>query len=432
MQPLDSDTFDCYFHPEDNGLHSRRVIGLHVSSRAEWMSAALVTCEGQGLQARLRVTAAQNEKIPAEITALYDQIISGKSADPARIAIFQAELADIQTKLVHQIVSDSQCEMDQVLVIAVVDPGIWHTDRHGDRHWLGLCDAARLAEGTGLSVIDGFPARDLAQGGRGGPLTAVPMRMIFGSMLPQPTTAWVVIELSRVIRTTYFSGKLSADSRIFSRSVQPGLDLLNALVLQISSGEQLFDSGGHLAVQGRKIPQLLTAWKSCPQFSDPGEWDPLYETATRFLELTQENQQFASCTLQDILCTASHLVVEGITRAMNEVLPQHPSPATVFLMGGGCRNGFLVNEIAARLPTNLRLCQLTELGLRDESVKSAMSAALGILHVDHVPANIPSISGAQTPRILGRLTPGNPRHWRRLLEEMASNRPQTMTLRHAI
>ena len=140
------------------------------------------------------------------------------------------------------------------------------------------------------------------------------MLMIFGGVVPQPKSAWVVVELSRAVRVTYFSsGQLSAEPRILSRAVQPGLDLLNALVDQMSSGQQTFDTGGHLAVQGRKIPELLAEWKSCPEFDDPGDWDPVPASAKKFLDLMRENPNYARCALQDILCTASHLVVEGIT-----------------------------------------------------------------------------------------------------------------------
>ena len=44
-------------------------------------------------------------------------------------------------------------------------------------------------------------------------------------------------------------------------------------------------------------------------------------------------------------------------------------------------------------------------------------------HLDQTPACPTAITGARTPRVLGRLTPGSPQAWQRLLHEMAGHQP---------
>jgi hypothetical protein len=70
----------------------------------------------------------------------------------------------------------------------------------------------------------------------------------------------------------------------------------------------------------------------------------------------------------------------------------------------------------------------------DEEVNldSLVAALLGMFHIDQMPANVPTITGASAQRILGRLTPGRPSNWRHLIRAMAQHQPAPMKLRDAI
>jgi anhydro-N-acetylmuramic acid kinase len=136
-------------------------------------------------------------------------------------------------------------------------------------------------------------------------------------------------------------------------------------------------------------------------------------------------------SVRDLLCTGTHFIAESIRRAADSFLPKTPAIDELILTGGGQRNGLLLREIAARFPS-VRLRQLRDLNFADEALDAASVALLARFYVDQVPASTPSISGAQTPRILGRLTPGDPAVWQRLVREMAADQPAMMSLRNAV
>ena len=46
-----------------------------------------------------------------------------------------------------------------------------------------------------------------------------------------------------------------------------------------------------------------------------------------------------------------------------------------------------------------------------------------MLYLDSVPANATALTGVETPRILGRLTPGSPQNWQRLLQSYTGSVP---------
>jgi hypothetical protein len=52
--------------------------------------------------------------------------------------------------------------------------------------------------------------------------------------------------------------------------------------------------------------------------------------------------------------------------------------------------------------------------------------------MDQIPASHTAISKTETPRLLGRLTPGSPRTWLKMLETCAANSPAMRPLRSAM
>jgi hypothetical protein len=75
---------------------------------------------------------------------------------------------------------------------------------------------------------------------------------------------------------------------------------------------------------------------------------------------------------------------------------------------------------------------LPELGIQSEWLAAACTAGLAMLHVEQIPTGGMLQTGASAARVLGRLTPGTPQNWRRLLKLLAEHLPTTMSLRSAM
>jgi len=91
----------------------------------------------------------------------------------------------------------------------------------------------------------------------------------------------------------------------------------------------------------------------------------------------------------------------------------------------------LLREVAAKFP-GIPLRRAREVGVAWEAVDAAAGALLALLHLDQVPANPPEVTGAEVARVLGRLTPGSPQSWQRLLAELTGCRPAVRPLRSAL
>lgn len=176
----------------------RWTIGLAVSSRCRLLAAALVGSEGSGLSSRAETLAYRRLVLSQEIGRLFACLRRGSKRSPADAALLAAQLAESQALLLDEFAAQIAPVWDRVLAVAVDDPGLWH-QAAGFTLRVGLCDAARLADLSGLNVIDGFAARDLAQEGRGRPLMPIPNWMLLHDL--QKTR--VLVEWGRRTRLTY-------------------------------------------------------------------------------------------------------------------------------------------------------------------------------------------------------------------------------------
>jgi anhydro-N-acetylmuramic acid kinase len=76
----------------------------------------------------------------------------------------------------------------------------------------------------------------------------------------------------------------------------------------------------------------------------------------------------------------------------------------VYLCGGGARNAWLARRLAAMLPGRY-LGTTDDLGIAAESVEAAAFAWLAQQTLAAEPGNLPEVTGASGPRVLGAIYP---------------------------
>jgi anhydro-N-acetylmuramic acid kinase len=404
----------------------RFVVGVLVSSRCTQAAAALVAAHGCGLDAQVDCAGAMTAGVPKETTVLFGRLSGDTPCPAASLALLRAQLAEIQASLVTDLLRSLRVTPSAVLAAGVHDPGLWTPDGSHPRGYLALCDAARLAESTGLNVIDAFPARDLAQGGLGGPITGLAEWVL----LRHPERSRVLLDLGRTVRMSYLPATATdhAASRILSFEVGPGTRLLDLLVERLTNGEQQFDAGGCLAVQGRRIEELVNHWLADPYFDRPRpRWHPHGVRPERFLTDSLQMAVQSGWSVQDLLCSATHFIAETVRLTLCRRLPEDARIDEIALTGGGQQNGLLLQEIART--TQLPLVRIGELDIPDDALGPAVIAVLALLYLDQVPANQTAIAKTEIPRPLGRFTPGSPQDWQRLLETTPGSSPRLKPVR---
>jgi 1,6-anhydro-N-acetylmuramate kinase len=455
------------YRPEvSTGDDGRRwVIGVQVSARCTQVSAALVGVLGEGYEMLVEVAGAQTAAVPRETTSLFQSLSAPGSAahppPPIALAACRQQLAEIQAALVSELIGTRNAAGRRVLALGVHDPGLWDYRCLGaagtaampsgnaqatvpaavkplhlgeqvpvpGASYLSLSDPARLAELSGLNVIDAFPARDLALGGQGGPINALAQWILLRSQLRHA----VLLDLGRTIRLTYLPAASAdrASSRVIAFDVGPGTTLLDLLVQRLTQNETPYDPGGKLAVQGQRLGELIDHWLADPYFAaPPPRWHPQGVRPERFLSQAIPWAVRRKWSVQDLLCTATCFLAETAAGAIRRHLPGDWPVDEILVAGGGVQNGFLFRELSRLAPAPL--VRAGNLPFPEAAIEAASAAILALLFIDQAPASQTAISNTSKPRPLGRLTPGTPQNWQRLLESCAAASRHARPLRAAV
>ena len=396
----------------------RWLVGASVSSKCDRVTASLVRVRGRGLAARADIVGAVGRDIPGEITGLFNSLANAMPCAVTSLAALRTQLAEHETAVVLELLKSQGVQPSKVLAVGIHDPGLWEFARGEPVGYLGLCDPARLAETTGLNVIDAFPARDLAVGGQGGPIGALAEWLLLGD----PLRNRVLLDLGRTVRLTYLpaSRRERSDQRILAFEVGPGSSLLDRLAQQLTAGQHRCDTGGRLAVQGHRIEELADHWLRDSYFDcPPPRWHPRGVKPERFLADATRMAMAADWSVRNMLCTATHFIAEMVARTLTRRLPEDAMIDEVLITGGARHNGMLLREIGSL--TGLPLVRVSDLPIPADALESATIAVLAALHLDETPANRPSITKAREPRLLGRLTAATPQSLQLLLETVNGN-----------
>jgi anhydro-N-acetylmuramic acid kinase len=273
--------------------------------------------------------------------------------------------------------------------------------------------AHRLVERTGVTLIHRFDLADRGAGGLGGPLTPVPDWFLFRSR----RSTRLLVHLGRWLRLALLPAGAGPD-RTFATDLGPGCALLDDLVRELSRGKFPFDPGGRFAVQGRLRPELLEAWRCHPFLQRPiPKFLTAQESAESFTRESIDRARRLRIPAADTLRSACELIVELLAEGIAPlVASENPTdPAEVLASGGGLRHGLLCKLMADRLPGR-RTRRIDDLGVPTEVRAAVHAAVLATLRLDGVSGNIPELSGAAGPRVLGQIIPGRGAHWSRWLD----------------
>jgi len=331
---------------------------------------------------------------PSETPLAPRQFLSGLYA-------LRHQVAERASEVVLDALRQSGLSPQQVEAIGLLDYAGWSTGEGGRCIFLELCDPATLALRCGLPVVSGFAENDLAAGGRGGPLTPVPLWW----KLAQNGKRRILLDLGRSVSLIFLPPKDSANgpAELLAFHAGPGTELLDRLAIKLTAGRQPFDPGGTLAVQGQKIPELREKWLSDSIIRSPiPRWYPGGVPVDRFLCEGLQAAIEKNWSVRDLLCTATHLVAEIAARAVEKVAVARGPLDEVLITGGGQNNGLLLAELTKSLAP-LPLVRLSP--SEGSATLGALSAALlAALYLEQLPGNCPAITGAESPKILGRLT----------------------------
>lgn len=310
---------------------------------------------------------------------------------PANNELHQAqlignELAQHYAAATAALLQKNHITPHQVRAIGCHGQTIRHRPEHG--YTLQLGNAALLAELTDISVISDFRSRDIAAGGQGAPLVPA----FHDKVLRHPDIHRVIVNIGGISNLT----DLPPDRPTTGFDCGPGNLLMDAWCMQHLG--KPYDDRGTWAATGIVLPALLERMLNEPFFALP----PPRSSGRDLFNMAwlQEKLQGGE-RAEDVQATLLELTCRTIAQAMQ----QYCIGATeIYLCGGGARNQTLHNRLAVLLPGST--VQTTNiLGVDSDYLEAIAFAWLAQQTLHGLAANLPLVTGARHPCILGAIYP---------------------------
>lgn len=264
---------------------------------------------------------------------------------------------------------------------------IYHQPLGDEPFTMQIGDPSLIAERCGIDVVADFRRADLAAGGQGAPL--VPP--FHAAMLQLAGRCRVVLNLGGIANVTV----LRANDHVLGFDTGPASGLLDTWCLR-HRGEP-FDRDGAFAASGRVDDALLRALLADPYFALP----PPKSTGREYFHLEWLTGRGDVSRLQPADVQAT--LLELTTRSVADAIAEHAADADEILVcGGGVHNAVLLGRLRELLAPR-SVASTAEHGIDPDFVEAMAFAWLARQYLLRRPGNLPAVTGARGPRILGAL-----------------------------
>lgn len=256
---------------------------------------------------------------------------------------------------------------------------------------LQIGNAARLAEIIGIDVISDFRTADIQAGGQGAPLAPAFHQAVF----IDDRIDRVVVNIGGIANITVLPS--DSNQQVIGFDCGPGNTLMDAWITRHE--QKFYDAGGRLAASGKTSAALLARLLMDEFF----QLAPPKSTGFEYFNLEWLGKHLdVELPVADIQSTLCDLTATSIIRAIN----QYAKDTTeIYMCGGGVHNSELMRRMQ-RL-TKYPVTSTEVLGLDPDWVEAMAFAWLAYQHSHQLSGNLPSVTGASKPVILGRNTLAN-------------------------
>lgn len=252
---------------------------------------------------------------------------------------------------------------------------------------LQLGDPSVIAERCHIDVVADFRRADIAAGGQGAPL----LPALHAMLLSRPGHARVVLNLGGIANITVLGG----DGSVRGFDTGPANGLLDAWC-QRHCGEP-FDRDGAFAASGHASVGLLDAMLADPYFALP---PPKTTGREHFhLDWLARHTQLATLLPADVQATLLELTARSVAAA---IIQHAPAAEEILACGGGVHNGALMRRLVALLSPHAVL-STSRYGIDPDFLEATAFAWLARQRLLGLPGNLPAVTGARGPRVLGAI-----------------------------
>lgn len=363
---------------------SELYIGLMSGTSMDAIDAVLVDFS-QGM----RLAGTHSVPMPADLRTALAALCQSGPDEIERLGRLDRALGEAFASAALGVLASSEHQSHEVAAIGSHGQTIRHRPHGRDAFSLQIGDPNTIAERTGITVVADFRRRDIAAGGQGAPLVPA----FHAGLFSHPARHRVVLNLGGIANITVLPAGQPAAVHGFDTG--PANLLMDAWS-QARRG-LAYDADGEWAARGDVDAQLLAQLLRHPFLQRPAPKSSGREDFHLDWLLAQLTASGPALADEDVQATLLEFTASTVAGAIGGL---GLGGGELLLCGGGAHNASLRHRLAALLP-DWTLASTADHGLAPDWVEATAFAWLARRTLLGHAGNLPAVTGAAGPRILG-------------------------------
>jgi anhydro-N-acetylmuramic acid kinase len=332
-----------------------------------------------------RIVRAKTTPFPPELLARLQNLVETPQTSLRNLGALDVAVGRFFGQCALELIAAAGLNPTDIAAIGSHGQTVYHDPHGAEPFSLQLGDPNAIAANTGITTVADFRRLDIALGGQGAPLVPAFHAWRFGHASEQRA----VVNIGGIANITALAP--SRDVRGFDTG--PGNTLLDLWIRRCK--QQPFDRDGSWAASGNVNERLLNACLAEPFFRAPAP----KSTGRELFNLgwlERQLERAGETSDVDVQSTLAELTAATIAAAIRAELP---ACRDVIVCGGGAHNDDLMNRL--RRITGARVTTTEAYGVAPDWVEGALFAWLARARIRGLPGNIPTVTGARRPAVLG-------------------------------
>jgi len=381
-----------------------KVIGLMSGTSADGIDAALVDVQGGSKRLQVKLLAFGIYPYPKSLQKTILDLASTSSFLIDHFCALNFSLAERFSDAVMSLADEAKTPLSKIDLVGSHGQTVRHLPKpsgprkHMTGSTLQIGEPSVIAERTGITTVADFRPRDMASGGEGAPLTPY----LHYHLLQHKKKSRAVINLGGISNITYLKAGASLEQTL-AFDMGPANMLLDGLVSVLSNGKKSFDRNGAMAKKGKVSEVLLSKLMRHPFIKKrPPKSTGREVFGGKVVEKILEDGRVLKLTNDDLLATATAYTVASIAKNIQAFILKIGGLDEVIVGGGGVLNPVLMEGLAQALQP-IPVLRFEDVGHDSRAIEAMTFAVLAYQTWHKRPTNIPAVTGARHPVVLGKI-----------------------------
>jgi len=365
---------------------SHLYLGAMTGTSVDGLDLALVEVAGS----KVNLVAQRTAPLPSALRETLLELGQGVDDDLDALGEADAALGRFIGETARGFIASQGLAANAVRAIGSHGQTVRHRPNDRNAFTLQIGDPNRIAELTGVATVADFRRRDLAAGGQGAPLAPGFHAALFSHAHERRT----VLNIGGISNITRLGTPL------LGFDTGPGNALMDSWCAKHQSAA--FDEGGAWAATGQVDEPLLASLLNDPYLAQA----PPKSTGREHYNLNWLSERLrpalrpedVALRPEDVQRTLLEMTAVSIANAIANWAPE---TERIIVCGGGRLNPLLMQRLGALAKASVDTAD--EHGWDGDAIEAGAFAWLAHQRLNSAPANVPSVTGAAGPRVIGAI-----------------------------